>query len=393
MQGKIKKSVRRDYIGLEKELFEKLERLDIEETNLLLSEEIKLSLGNSTRKRIEQKIKKKAGYYPENNTLKDKINNILGGLIMKRKMALALSGALLLSLGGGGYAYAQNTPVAYVSMDINPSVELSVNTFDKVISVEAYNEDGKKVLEGTNLINSDVKKAINAVISNAIADGYIKEDGSSGIEITTSSNKDKISNELDESAKEAASETLDNNNLKATVETEKVALERRDEARKLGITPGKLNLIEKLQELDPTIKVEDYKSSSVKEIMKKTKELRKADKQDKDTTTDTKEDNASVDQNSSTDTQESDKQENKTTTSANSDSDKSLTIKEENNSGSSHSKDNNDKKEDDKKDINEEKNIKNESEKNNNGNANSQNNSSKSEKGNNGNSENKGKNK
>lgn len=72
---------------------------------------------------------------------------------MKKKIALALSAGMIFSLARGTYAYAK-TPVAYVSMDINPSVELAVNAFDTAIVVEVYNEDGKNVLEGTNLVNS-----------------------------------------------------------------------------------------------------------------------------------------------------------------------------------------------------------------------------------------------
>ena len=215
----------------------------------------------------------------KDNIIKDKINNILGGIFMKKKIALALSVGVILSLAGGGYAYAK-TPVAYVSMDINPSVELGVNAFDKVVSVEAYNEDGEKILEGTDLVNSDIDDAVSTVISNAISEGYINEDGSSAIEITTSTDKENVATELDESLKEVADETLNENNVEAEVETENVALARRDEARKLGITPGKLNLIQKLQELDSTINVEDYKDSSVKDIQKKTKELRKNNKSD-----------------------------------------------------------------------------------------------------------------
>lgn len=371
---------------MEDKLFERLEQLSIEETNLLLNEEIKLPLNISTRKRIEQTIMKKTGYYPENNTLKDKINNIIGGLIMKRKIAFALSGALLLSLGGGGYAYAKTTPVAYVSLDINPSVELGVNTFDQVVSAEAYNEDGQKVLEGTNLINTDVDKAVDTVISNAISDGYVKEDGSSGIEITTSSDKENVATKIDENVKEAANDALENNNVEATVETEKVALERRDEARKLGITPGKLNLIQKLQALDSTITVDDYKSKSVKEIMKKTKELRKANKQNQDSTA-VDQDNTNT--NTSTDTTTD--QTNQQQTSA--DSDTTATTQEAKTTGASYTTDTTNKKVDDEDEIKEEKGSNDSGEKKNNGNANSQNNSSKSEHSNNGKSEGKGKNK
>ena len=205
---------------------------------------------------------------------------------MKRKIALVLSVVALSSLGGGVYAHAKTTPVAYVSVDINPSIELSVNTFDQVISAESYNEDGKKVLEDTNLVNSDVDDAVKNIITNAVSDGYIKEDGTSAVEITTATDKDNVATKLDESLKQIADKSLEENNIEATVETQNVALSRRDEARKLGITPGKLNLIQKLQELDPTINVEDYKSSSVKDIQKKTKELKKINNNEETTVKD-----------------------------------------------------------------------------------------------------------
>ena len=283
---------------MDDKLFDKLDDLNIRDTKLLLDEDINLSLDFSTRKRIEKSIKKKTGYYRENNIHKEKINNILGGIFMKKRIALALSAAVILSLAGGGYAYAKN-PVAYVSVDINPSVELGVNAFDKVVSVEAYNEDGQKVLEGTNLVNYDIDNAVSTVITNAISEGYITQDVTTTsavvVEITTSTDKENVATELNESLKEVAELTLDNNDVDAEVETEKVALVRRDEARKLGITPGKLNLIQKLQQLDSSITIEEYKDSSVKDIQKKNKELRKNNKSqettiENGTSTDTKAD-------------------------------------------------------------------------------------------------------
>ena len=271
---------------MENKLVEKLDDLNISDTNLLLYKDIKLSLDDITIKRIEKLVGKKTGYYKSNNIFKEKINYILGGIYMKRKIALVLSVLAISSLGGGVYAHAKTTPVAYVSVDINPSIELSVNTFDQVISAEAYNEDGKKVLEDTNLVNSDVDDAVKNIITKAVSDGYIKEDGTSAVEITTATDKDNVATKLDESLKQIADKSLEENNIEATVETQNVALARRDEARTLGITPGKLNLIQKLQELDPTISVEDYKSSSVKDIQKKTKELKKINNNEETTVKD-----------------------------------------------------------------------------------------------------------
>lgn len=50
---------------------------------------------------------------------------------------------LLLALLGGRWLYF--TPTAEISIDINPSIELSVNRFDRVISVAGFNEDGQEL--------------------------------------------------------------------------------------------------------------------------------------------------------------------------------------------------------------------------------------------------------
>lgn len=327
---------------MEKRLFDKLDNLNSNDTDLLLEKDIKLSLDCFTMKRIEKSIMKKTGYYNKNITLTQKINDILGGIIMKRRIALVLSAVVVFGLGGGTYAYAKTTPVAYVSLDINPSVELGVNTFDEVISAEAYNADGEKVLEGTNLINSDVDDAVSTVITNAVTDGYVKEDGTSAIEITATTDKENVADKLENSLKEAAEKTLENNNVEATVETQNVALARRDEARELGITPGKLNLIQKLQVLDPTINVEDYKSTSVKDIQKKAKELRNMNKDSEPANDNNKEKDANTNIDVNTDTKVDVTKEN---------TDNRGTIKKEENSNSNSQKENTNVAKDKEKDA------------------------------------------
>jgi hypothetical protein len=75
--------------------------------------------------------------------------------------------------------------------------------------------------------------------------------------------------------KETAMSVVAANNSQALVIGEAVGLERVEEAKELGITPGKLNLIEKLIESseDPeSVTKEDWLDKSVKEIMEQTKE-------------------------------------------------------------------------------------------------------------------------
>ncbi|KMT21988.1 anti-sigma-I factor RsgI family protein [Clostridium cylindrosporum] len=186
---------------------------------------------------------------------------------MKKKIAIATCMAVL-CLGGGGAAYAQyKTPVSYLSLDINPSVEIGVNAFGKVIKVEGSNKDGSKILNGVKITGLNVKKAVNTLLLSAIQKNYIAKDGSSVVALTAETDDKETSNEIKTAAEAGATEALKESDKTAAIAKGEVSLSLREEAMKYNITPGKLNLIKKLQVLDKTATVEKYKDESVKNIM------------------------------------------------------------------------------------------------------------------------------
>lgn len=195
----------------------------------------------------------------------------------KKFIAVACAALVFCSLPVGAYAYYK-TPTSYVSVDINPSVELGINSFGKVVSAKAYNDDGKKVLEGLSLLGMNVESAVRQLVKAASQNGYIKEDGSTFISVTAETDNEATAEKLEEAAAAGAQDAVDDADDRATIETDHIALDRRDEAVALGITPGKLNLIQKLQALDPSIKTEDYKDAAVSVIQKKFTELKKEHK-------------------------------------------------------------------------------------------------------------------
>ena len=230
--------------------------------------------------KAEEELVNKTEKYLKDTLLKNekpKTNDYIswGGFYMKKKFLVAASLAVL-CLGGstGAYAYYQ-TPVSYLSLDINPSVELGINAFDKVVQVEAYNEDGEKILEEVDVIGSDVTEAVGELVSSADNNGYIAEDGSTVVSVTTETDNEEVATELETVAEEGVNSALEETEKEVVVHKDNIALARRDEARKLGITPGKLNLIQKLQAVDPDATVEEYKDASVNEIMKTIKNIRK----------------------------------------------------------------------------------------------------------------------
>lgn len=218
---------------------------------------------------------------------KSKRFDMRSGYNMRKIVLAACSLVLVCGFSVGAYAFYK-TPVKYLSLDINPSVELGVNAANQVVSATPYNEDGKTIMDGEVVENQSVENAVKTLVQSAADHGFVAEDGSTIVSVTSETNNDQDAAKLEEDAEKGVNDALNQSDVTAVVYKDNVALARRDEARKLGITPGKLNLIQKLQALDPTITVDQYKDAKVTEIMKKVVELKKAaktsDKKDKSNT-------------------------------------------------------------------------------------------------------------
>lgn len=174
-------------------------------------------------------------------------------------------------------AYAYFTPVSYVSLDVNPSIEYSLNIFDRVLSAKGVNDDGENILEViglTRLKNESVEKAIRKTVNAIAKQGYLGGDAEGGVVVTVSNKQEKKAEKLSEQLKQAVEQAAEEDELDVAVESMAVGEARVQEARSLGVTPGKLNLVEKLKasaESADDIDVEAWLDRSVKDIMQQTK--------------------------------------------------------------------------------------------------------------------------
>lgn len=73
-----------------------------------------------------------------------------------------------------GYLWIK-TPVSYISIDVNPSIELALDRFDKVLSVTAYNAEGKEVIKDLQLKGKIYTSAINTIIESQTMNIYLTE--------------------------------------------------------------------------------------------------------------------------------------------------------------------------------------------------------------------------
>lgn len=187
---------------------------------------------------------------------------------MKLIFACACAFTVVLFSAFGGYAY-YNTPVNYVSLDINPSVELGLNAFDTVVSVDPANADGESIVQEENVLNMPVEDAIDSLVEEATDQGFVKDDGSTVIAVTAESQDDDKAEQLQEKSTNGVSLAMSNKKAIAAVYADCSDLSLRTEAKDLGISPGKYKLIKMLQTLDPTITVDQYKDAKVSEIISK----------------------------------------------------------------------------------------------------------------------------
>lgn len=80
-------------------------------------------------------------------------------------LAVCAACVLLIASGGIGYRlYA--APTAVISIDVNPSLELGVNRFDRVVSVTGMNADGQALAERLDVKNLPYEEAVQQTLAS-----------------------------------------------------------------------------------------------------------------------------------------------------------------------------------------------------------------------------------
>lgn len=95
---------------------------------------------------------------------------------LRKLVAIAAAFAVVAGIGVFGFFnQTSNRVVSTVAFDVNPSIELKLNKKEEIVSANALNEDGKKILDGMNLKGVDARTATNAIVGSLLKNGYIDE--------------------------------------------------------------------------------------------------------------------------------------------------------------------------------------------------------------------------
>lgn len=161
-----------------------------------------------------------------------------------------------------GLIYFKNDSVAIIGIDVNPSLELSVNSKNKVISVNTNNEDGKKVLGDMDLKGSNVDVAVNAIFGSMVKNGYINENDNSVLISMVEGNYDvdKLASNVYNYLK---NEKLDSSILTQNVDTTSYD---RDLSKKYNISVSKVKLIRSILNRNSLYNFEELSKLSTNEL-------------------------------------------------------------------------------------------------------------------------------
>jgi hypothetical protein len=142
----------------------------------------------------------------------------------------SVAASLLFVLFFGGVSYAYYTPVTSVEVNINPSIELKLNRWERIIKSIPLNDDGVKVLNSLDIKNMPINEGLNLIVEEAKKDNFINDNYiESGKVITVSVKENKLDKDINLSNFE---EHVKKDNL--TVEIKKFTEEVKEKPNKKG---------------------------------------------------------------------------------------------------------------------------------------------------------------
>lgn len=165
---------------------------------------------------------------------------------------------LMIAILVSGLSVFMTRPViaAYITIDINPSLELGIDRHEIVRSAIALNKEAEMLIATVELIGRPVTEALEMVMATATEGGFLEPESEHLVVITTIGVNDQHTNQ------EALTAQLDTVVRAMVAEQEHTVVstmiappEAREEARKQGVSVGRLLVAQKAEEagvhLDP----------------------------------------------------------------------------------------------------------------------------------------------
>lgn len=175
-------------------------------------------------------------------------------------------------VGGGGVVYHQSYAVAsVVSLDVNPSIELTVNQKGRVLACSPLNQEAGEILAdmngGLDLEGTKVDVAVNAVVGSLVRHGYL-DSVSSAILISVEDRNGDRAARLRQELTSTVDSLLRGQSSDASVLSQTLTLDAQldQQAKDTGISTGKAALVRQVLAVNSSLKFDALAELSVEEL-------------------------------------------------------------------------------------------------------------------------------
>ena len=107
------------------------------------------------------------------------------------RTVMSIAAVFVLLIGGFTIFSRMQQSIAVVGLDVNPSIELSINDREKVTEAMAVNEEGEDILSGIDLKGTDINTACCAVTAAMLSKGYLTNTSNSVLVSVRAANADR----------------------------------------------------------------------------------------------------------------------------------------------------------------------------------------------------------
>ena len=168
---------------------------------------------------------------------------------LRYAVAACLSLVLVGAAAGGFLLHQARTVTSVVSLDVNPSIQLQVNSSEKVLQVQALNAEAQEVLADMPLEGTHLNVAVNAIVGSLLQHGYL-DSISSAILISVEDADIQRASRLQQELTDQVGAALLNQQSQASILSQTLTSDQQlqDQAAQNNISVGKAALIQAIQQ-------------------------------------------------------------------------------------------------------------------------------------------------
>jgi hypothetical protein len=197
------------------------------------------------------------------------IINPVNKLFEYRKIFLVAASILLVLCAVPAYrGLFPLTPAAaaYVSLDINPSVEFAVDSGQKIIKASGLNTEGEELLHRIETVNLDIYKGIELVITEAVKSNYLESSKENIVLSAVAPAQDAKSPVSEQNVYNAINKTLKATDIQTEVLVRTADQDTELKAKKAGVSTGKYLLYVQAQKKGVPISITELKKSNINQL-------------------------------------------------------------------------------------------------------------------------------